>query len=332
MPDVNEVAAQVEERVQSVNPFVRSNNYSKATLVLYRIITVVSWVVFVITGVYYTFQRPHEGKYAHRTIWGQNSHYATPFALNSIITSIYWILLLLLQIPYLTSLYSSDDARSRPSAHLAPHFTLSTLLFFGFIHLWTRTHLIWALILLVVNFLNLTSAYLSLPPPKPPRSADNPLTADGGASRRVRDAFRSFVGGNETPTFDYRLLIHTAVLAGPLAFNFVALYWSGAAAVNAHTLAARILANIAIWGILVYGVFHLYAFGDWVLGVSLSVLAASLGVAQFLTHVVAFQWIFAFVIMGVLFVFSITTAVPSLITRGAASDDRERAPLLQGDS
>lgn len=46
----------------------------------------------------------------------------------------------------------------------------------------------------------------------------------------------------------------------PLAWTFVALYWDGAIAVNAHSLAARILANIAIWGILVYGLFFLVAY------------------------------------------------------------------------
>jgi len=47
----------------------------------------------------------------------------------------------------------------------------------------------------------------------------------------------------------------------PLAWTFVALYWDGAIAVNAHhSLAARILANIAIWGILVYGLFFLVVY------------------------------------------------------------------------
>lgn len=45
--------------------------------------------------------------------------------------------------------------------------------------------------------------------------------------------------------------------SGPLAWTFVALYWNGAIAVGAHNLAARIVANVAIWGILVYGLFFL---------------------------------------------------------------------------
>lgn len=63
----------------------------------------------------------------------------------------------------------------------------------------------------------------------------------------------------------------------------------------------------------------------------------ALGVAQFLTHIVAFQWIFAFVIMAVLFVFSLWVAMPQLVgrepfKRGAVvSEDQERQPLLQDE-
>ena len=63
--------------------------------------------------------------------------------------------------------------------------------------------------------------------------------------------------------------------------------------------------------------------------------STALGVAQFLTHVIAFQWIFAFVIMSVLFVLSVLVGFPGLIgqdpfKRGAVVDeDRERQPLLQ---
>ena len=134
----------------------------------------------------------------------------------------------------------------------------------------------------------------------------------------------------------------------------MALYWCGAAAVNAHSLPARILANVAIWGILVYGMFFLAAYKDYSMGFALSILSAckfqlqlmprtvadqvlALGAAQFLTRVVAFQWIFAFVICGILFVLSVLVGVPELFgwepfKRGAVvSEDREREPLLQDD-
>lgn len=53
-----------------------------------------------------------------------------------------------------------------------------------------------------------------------------------------------------------------------------------------------------------------------------------------MTHVIAFQWIFAFVIMGILFILSVLVGMPGLIgqdpfKRGAVvSQDAERQPLL----
>ncbi len=76
------------------------------------------------------------------------------------------------------------------------------------------------------------------------------------------------------------------------------------------------------------------------MGFALSVLTAALGVAQFERQFVALQWIFAFVIMAVLFVFTLTIAVPTWMGHdvhswGQRSDrppqDTERAPLL-GDN
>lgn len=70
------------------------------------------------------------------------------------------------------------------------------------------------------------------------------------------------------------------------------------------------------------------------MGFALSVLAASLGVAQFFRQVIAFQWIFAFTIMAVLFVFTVIVAVPAWSGREVpwgerrVQADTERAPLL----
>lgn len=75
------------------------------------------------------------------------------------------------------------------------------------------------------------------------------------------------------------------------------------------------------------------------MGFSLSVLAAALGVAQFQRQFIAFQWIFAFVIMAVLFVSTVLIAVPAWAGRDISFGrrheqppaDQERAPLL-GDN
>ena len=70
------------------------------------------------------------------------------------------------------------------------------------------------------------------------------------------------------------------------------------------------------------------------MGFALSVLSASLGVGQFLNKIIELQWIFAFTIMAVLFVFTVIVAVPAWTgnelpwgTR-RQTGDAERAPLL----
>jgi len=121
-------------------------------------------------------------------------------------------------------------------------------------------------------------------------------------------------------------------VSGPLAWNFVALYWCGAVAIDGYHagLPARIVANIFIWGILVYGLFFLVAYKDYTMGFNLSVLAAAIGVSQFLTRAIAIQWIFAFVIMALLFLASLAVSFgQDPFKRGEiVSEDRERAPLL----
>lgn len=69
------------------------------------------------------------------------------------------------------------------------------------------------------------------------------------------------------------------------------------------------------------------------MGFSLSVLSAAIGVSQFLRQVIAFQWIFAFIIMALLFIMTVVVAVPAWTGREmkwsrSAPADQERAPLL----
>ncbi|KAF1980094.1 DUF1774-domain-containing protein [Bimuria novae-zelandiae CBS 107.79] len=275
-----------------VNPFSRREEFSSRELILHRITTIVTYIIFVITAIYYTFERPHEGHQPRHTIWGQNL--ATPFKQNSVMTSIYWIFVLLLQLVYAYSLYSRDTVYVNAAANIGTHYIASNLLLFGFIHLWVRSHLWLAELLIVVNFFNLTFAYF--------RHSTTPRP------------------------------IHIGTVAGPLAWNFVALYWVGARAVNKDTLPARIVGNIFIWGILAYGAFFLVAFKDYTMGFALSYLAFSTGVGQFLTKLPVFQlqWIFAFTIGALLFILSLGVSSGKAPLRGGevVSEDRERAPLL----
>jgi hypothetical protein len=71
-----------------LNVFARRDEYSSRDLLMYKITTSVSWLLFLVSALYYTFNKPHEGHHPHGKIWQHN--YATPFAQSSIITSIYW--------------------------------------------------------------------------------------------------------------------------------------------------------------------------------------------------------------------------------------------------
>ena len=259
-------------------------------------------------------------------------------------------MLFLLQLVYAAALYSSNAAYVSAATALAPHFVAHNLLLFGFVHLWVRAHYVLAVVLLVVNFANLSAAYF-----------------------RHSTAPRA---------------IHVGVVSGPLAWNFVALYWAGAVAVHSNHLAARIVANVFIWGWLGYGVFFLAAYKDYTMGFAVAWLAfckfppphffapspcpgtfwdflarafdglkalcaaeaeslldslwsyadwvAATGLGQLLTspHVLQLQYIFAFTIAGLLFVLSLAVGVPGLLGRDPfprgqiVSEDRERAPLL----
>lgn len=109
------------------------------------------------------------------------------------------------------------------------------LLTFGFIMLWVRGRFWIGEFLLIVNLFNLIALY-----------------------------FRHST---------YPRLIHIPIVSAPLAWTYVAILWDGAAAVHARHLPARILANIAIWGILGVGAFYVLAFKDYTMGFELAILS-----------------------------------------------------------
>ncbi|KAI4928303.1 uncharacterized protein J4E92_005787 [Alternaria infectoria] len=281
----------------TLNPFAKRTSHSDQSILLYKITTTISWLLLVISAIYTTFAAP-SGPHSHK-FWHNNPQ--TPFAQSSIFTSIYVLIIFILQGGYAYALYMSDETYVTAAANLGSHFIANNLLLFGFVHLFTRSHFWLALFLLVLNFGNLSLAYF--------RHSAAPRT------------------------------IHVGTVSGPLAWNFVALYWVGAIAVHSNHFAARIVANVFIWGWLGYGMFFLVAYKDYTMGFALSVLAFSTGVGQFLTrpHLLQLQWIFAFSIGGLLFLLSLAVGMPGLLGRDPfprgqiVSEDRERAPLLADD-
>lgn len=288
------------DRVHALNPFAKKETHSAGSITTYKVLTILSWLLSVIVSFYYVLYTPHDGFTIRKSIWDQNRLYPTAFTLNSLITSIYWIVLFILQIGYVAHLFSKNTDNVQAAASVGSHFIFNNLLHFAFVMLFVRSHFAWAEVILIINFINLSSLY-----------------------------FRH----NTYPRF-----IHAPAVAGPLAWTFVAIYWNGAIMVHhPDSLVARIFGNIFIWSILAYGGFFILAYKDYTIGFALSVLAASIGVGQFLHQIVAFQWIFAFVIMSVLFVSTLAVAVPAWTGRetnwgrGSAPADAERAPLLADD-
>jgi hypothetical protein len=84
----------------------------------------------VVSGAYYTFNKPSDCHHHHcHTIWGQNDHRPTPFGLNAVLTSIYWVLVLILQANYIRYLWSADTTYLTGSANVGSHFILVGQLF-----------------------------------------------------------------------------------------------------------------------------------------------------------------------------------------------------------
>ena len=146
------------------------------------------------------------------------------------------VVLLLLQFSYLYCLFTFDAELVKVAANVGSHFIIHNLLTSAFILSWVYSHFWVGELMLILNSFNLTALYF----------------------RHLR-----------TQAF-----IHLPVVTGPFTWNFVAVLSNGAAMVGAHSLAARILANVAIWSILLYGLFFMGAFKDYPMGLELAILSA----------------------------------------------------------
>ncbi|KAL1996356.1 hypothetical protein VTN49DRAFT_121 [Thermomyces lanuginosus] len=279
------------------NPFVKRESFSPRTLVTYQALSILSWALVVVFGIYYSIKTPDDVKHAH-LIWRQAERFDTPFSQNIYLTGIFWILLWLSQVGYLWYFFSYNETLVNAAANVAPHFIINNLLVFAFIHLWVRNYFWPAEVILIVHFLTQTAAYWT------------------------------HLG---SPAF-----VHLPALAGPQAWVLTAIFWNGAVAVHAENLPARIVANVFIWVIFVIGHFHIFVGKDYLLGFSLSLLTLSLAVKQFAIKIIALQWIFAFVIFAVFLVGSLYVSGTVYTKRDILfrpivepeGTDREREPLL----
>lgn len=124
-----QAAAILEDLLTPVsdNPFAKREEFSNSNLIAYKILTIVTWLLVFITGAYYTFNAPtdcHRHHHICHSIWGQNNHRLTPFHLNSVVTSIYWVVILILQAHYVRYLWHSDTSYKNGAANVGSHFIL----------------------------------------------------------------------------------------------------------------------------------------------------------------------------------------------------------------
>ncbi|KAF9892338.1 hypothetical protein FE257_002115 [Aspergillus nanangensis] len=282
------------------NPFTKRESHGRLSLGSYRVLVPLSWLLVVVVGLYYTVHAPDDVKHGHK-IFKQADRHTTPFSHSVVVTGIYWVLLLLSQLSYVYHLFHKDSNIVTATANIGSHFILNNLFIFAWILLWTRNHFWGSEIMLIANFINLHTAYW--------RNRGLPA------------------------------LVHLSAIAGPFAWTLMALFWNGAVAVNSNGLPARIAANVFIWVIFVFGMGHITATQDALLGYCLSLLTLGLALKQFAIKTIALQWIFAFVIFAVFFVESLYISAAKYSGRDILfrklvhpSTDREREPLLNEPS
>ncbi|KKA28537.1 hypothetical protein TD95_002240 [Thielaviopsis punctulata] len=277
------------------NPFQRRSSYSDSEIMQYRIWTAVSFLLSAVTTLAYVL---HPLDSSAHPIWWWNKQFRTAFTLNPVIVSVYWLALYVNQASYLSSLWNaSANETAIQGAALGSHFIVNNILTFVITLLFSHGHFLSALILQIINLFNLTVLY-----------------------HRHRN---------------YARWLHWPVVSGPLAWTIIAILWTGAiVAPWSDALILRIMGNVAIWAILLIGLFFLGVYGDYTMGFSLAVLTWALAMGQFWEKIIALQWIFAFVIMGVLFLASFAVAIPIWTGRQVAwlngAEEQGRIAASQG--
>jgi hypothetical protein len=73
-----------------VNPFAKRDSHDARSIVTYKVLTILTWLLSVVVSVYYTIDYPREGVYIRTRIFDLNALYRTGFTLNSVIVEIYW--------------------------------------------------------------------------------------------------------------------------------------------------------------------------------------------------------------------------------------------------
>ncbi|KAG7663981.1 uncharacterized protein J8A68_002482 [[Candida] subhashii] len=219
----------------------------------------------------------------------------TPFTASYVLLSIYWIVIYIWQIAFTIASFIPNETRLTMVCELGWHFPIFNILHYIWAESFTNQYFILAELFLILNFFNLLGMYFT---------------------------HKTYALGPVTNWF----LIHVPLVALPLNWVIYGIMWNGAVMCHVEEkLWARILANIFIWDFLLIGAIFLFLFRDWASGLSISYLMLALGFRQLATKIFALQWIFAFVISGVLFCASVFV----LVIDGFNPSQPENEPLLE---
>lgn len=271
--------------------------HTRDELLSHKISTIVSWLLAAYASIrYFVGINPFD---KHNPYHVRD----TPFSSNIIVLIVYWGLLFLLQILFVTQIFvpTVDNAtgitnRLEVTKKIAWHFSAFNLGVFVWTLLFVKHHYFWSEVILVLNFVNVLSLYF------------------------------------EHKTYAIRplsnwALIHLPTAAFPLSWLFYAIFWNGAVLFHVHKFLGRVLANVLIWLFLLVPGFFLVAFNDYGVGISSSILTFGLGLGQLFTKTFALQWIFAFVISGLLLLLSLVGAITGSVTKREVTS--ETAPLIE---
>jgi hypothetical protein len=84
-----ELPTSAADRMIVDNPFVKHDSHHRNTLITYQILSVLSWALVVVAGIYYSIHKPHDVRHGH-SIWEQADRHRTPFSQNIYLTGIFW--------------------------------------------------------------------------------------------------------------------------------------------------------------------------------------------------------------------------------------------------
>lgn len=270
--------------------------HSSDELLSHKIATIVSWLLAAYASFrYFVGINPFDNHNPYNVR-------ETPFSSNVVVTLTFWGFLFLLQILFVTQIFvptvnnaSGITNRLEVTKLIAWHFSAFNLGVFVWTLLFVHNHYFWSEVVLVLNFVNILLLYFE---------------------------HKTY----SVKPFSNWLLIHLPTAAFPFSWLLYAIFWNGAVLFHVHKLVGRIFANILIWLFLLVPGFFLVVFNDYGIGISSSWLMFGLGLGQLFTKTFALQWIFAFVISGLLFIGSVVGAVTGSVTSRETTN--ETAPLM----